>query len=437
MLTRVVALLALALALAAGSSTAHPLDTSRPLLGVDYYATDCIHGGNDLLKDTPDPALERDQLFAMHASGLNSLRLTINYTSDRNLTNGGHGGAIAINPDGTMGEPYRSNFVRYLTDVRDAGFSDVTIAFYPYGPNSPSPWTTGSYVDSWNPYLYAADWRFVQDVHDLTKQYGPPESHFDLMAEGPPSDGDRQQVGSQIDDFISRLYSDYVTKYGSADAFVTVIDKIPAGDDTRLVHLIEELRSTGKPLPQWWGLDIEYTGPVAARNLADADATLNTYGIEGSFALGETAYENGSVAAAVKSFNATAAHKVVQVEEYPDWGEAGCWSAPYTGEAYLKILGIEPDPLRAAVDGHGRLTLTTSDGIPVRALRAGMYTIAVTDASRRDDFHLTGPGINVRTGLRFIGTRTWTVVLRGGMVGYRSDRRHGRNGAFLVLVPAS
>jgi hypothetical protein len=409
-------------------------DVPPGLVGVDYYNTDCV-GGPNLLKDAANPTLERLQMFAMHASGLNSLRYTINYTSDTSLINGGHGGAITIEPDGMMGEPYRSRFIRYLTDAKAAGFADVTIAFYPYGPNSPAPYTTGTYVDDWDPSLYAADWRFVQDVRDLTKQYGPPQSHFDLMAEGPPSDGDRVQVGMRIDDFISRLYTDYVDKYGNADVFFTAIDKIPAGDDVRLVHLIEDLKSTGKPLPQWWGLDIEYTGSVAARNLSDANATLTAYGLSGSFALGETAYENTDVARAVQSFNTTAAHRVIQVEEYPNWGEPGCWSAPYTSDVYLKVLGIQPGPLVGRVDAGGKPTLTTSDAVPVKALKAGRYTVVVTDASKRAGFRISGPGFRRHTSARFRGTVTWTIKVSDeyGWT-YASVGRKVHSVAFVVLA---
>ncbi len=56
-----------------------------------------------------------------------------------------------------MIEPYQTRFIRYLTDTKAAGFTDVTIAFFPYGPNSPQPWTTGANIDDWDPSLYAAD----------------------------------------------------------------------------------------------------------------------------------------------------------------------------------------------------------------------------------------------------------------------------------------
>lgn len=423
-----------ALAATGGSVAAQRLDASQPLVGVDYYSTDCIHAGTNLLKDAADPELERDQLFAMHASGLNSLRYTINYTSDPSVANGDRGGALPL-PGGDLVEPYRSRLIRYLTDARDAGFTDVTIAFYPYGPNSPIPDSTGPYIDDWNPALYADDWRFIRAVRDLTKQYGPSESHFDLMAEGPPSDQGPADISIRTDDYIKRLYRDYVTAYAAGDVFFTVIDKIPELDDSRLSRLIRTLRSTGEPLPNWWGLDIEYTGNVAYQNLTDADATLRAYGVDGSLALGETAYENFGVADAVQRLTKTTGRRVAQVEEYPNWGQPDCWSAPYTGAAYLKVLGIEPGPLRGGVGSSGQLTLTTSDGVPITALRADRYTVLVTDASRRDNFHLVGPGVNRRTGLRFKGTARWTVHVRSGIYRYRSDRPHSRlQGRFQVLI---
>ena len=420
----------------ASSAIAGQRDTPQALVGVDYYNTDC-RGGPQLIRDAADPVLERKQLFAMHASGLNSLGLVINYSTDPSHLNDNHGGAVPIQPDGELGEPYRSRLIRYLTDVRDAGFADVTIRFQPHGPNSPQPWTSGGYVDDWDPSLYAADWHFVQDVHGLAKQYGPPESHFDILAEGPPSDGDRNQLGSRIDDYISRLYTDYVNAFGNADVFFSAIDKIPAGDDSRLVHLIEDLRATGKPLPTWWGLDIEYTGAVAAQNLADAEATLNRYGVVGSLALEETAYEDGAVSAAVKSYNATANHPVVQVEEYPNWGEPSCWSAPYTGDAYLRVLGIPAGPLLGRVDASGRPTFTSSDRIPVHALIAGrQYTVVVTDASRRAGFRLSGFGFKRQTRASFRGTVTWTIKFDGYGWSYAAvSGRRVRSVAVEMLSP--
>jgi len=407
-------------------ATAARRDGTQPLVGADYYSTDC-HGGPGLVHDAADPTLEREQLFAMHASGLNSMGLVLNYTTDPNHLDDNHGGAVPIQPDGTLGEPYRTRLITYLTDVRDAGFTDVTLRFQPHGPNSPQPWTSGGYVDDWNPSLYANDLRFIEDVHGLAKQYGSPESHFDILAEGPPSDYTRTQLGSRIDDYIEQLYTDYVNAFGSSDVFFSAIDKNPVADHSILVNLIQDLKGTGKPLPSWWGLDIEFNGAIAAQDLADAESTLNAAGVSGSLALEETAYEDGPVSAAVQTYNAAApAQPVVQVEEYPSWGESNCASAPYTGDAYLSALGIRTEPLLARVDAQGRPSLTTSDGIPVVALIAGRrYTIVVTDASKLAGFRLvSGGGFRAQTTAAFRGSVTWTVDVESPHWAYASF--HGR-----------
>lgn len=389
----------------ATSATAARRDVSHPLVGADYYNTDC-RGGPNLILEAADPTLEREQLFAMHAAGLNSMGLVLNYTTDPNHLDN-HGGAMLIQSDGTLGEPYRTRLIRYLTDVRDAGFTDVTLRFQPHGPNSPQPWTSGGYIDNWDPSLYTDDWHFIQDVHGLAKQYGPPESHFDILAEGPPSDYIRSQLGSRIDDYIERLYTDYVNAFGNSDVFLSAIPD----DPSYLVNLIQDLKGTGKPLPSWWGLDIAYTGAGAAQELAAAESTLNAYGLSGTFALEETAYEDGPVSTAVKNYNATATHPVTQIEEYPNWGEPDCWSAPYTGDAYLSALRIQTGPLLARVDAKGKPTLTATDRVPVIALLAGRhYTIVVTDASKAAGFRLSAlGGSRLQTTPTFRGTITWSV----------------------------
>ena len=100
----------------------------------------------------------------MHASGLNSLALVLNYSSDPSRANAPYSGAVTVQPDGTLAEPHRARLIRYLEDARAAGFTDMTIRFVPQDPNSPQPWSSGGYRDEWDASLYAVDWRFIQDV---------------------------------------------------------------------------------------------------------------------------------------------------------------------------------------------------------------------------------------------------------------------------------
>lgn len=57
----------------------------------------------------------------------------------------------------------------------------------------------------------------------------------------------------------------------------------------------------------------------------------------------------------------------------------------------------------------------------VKTLKAGRYKLAVSDFSKIDNFHLSGPGVNKKTGLKFRGAATWAVTLRAGSYTFRSD----------------
>ena len=53
--------------------------------------------------------------------------------------------------------------------------------------------------------------------------------------------------------------------------------------------------------------------------------------------------------------------------------------------------------------------------------KAGKVKIVVADRSSSHDFHLTGPGVNVRTSVGGTGTKTFTVTLKKGTYRYVCD----------------
>ena len=57
----------------------------------------------------------------------------------------------------------------------------------------------------------------------------------------------------------------------------------------------------------------------------------------------------------------------------------------------------------------------------MRTLKRGAYAITVRDRSRRHNFHLSGAGVNRRTGLAQLTTVTWRVTLKAGTLLYVSD----------------
>jgi hypothetical protein len=80
------------------------------------------------------------------------------------------------------------------------------------------------------------------------------------------------------------------------------------------------------------------------------------------------------------------------------------------------------------------ISLKTSAGARVKSLAQATYKIAVTDSSKTQNFHLTGPGVNRRTPVGAKVKRTWTVNLKPGTYKYRSDKKRRLRGKFVVLA---
>jgi len=152
----------------------------------------------------------------------------------------------------------------------------------------------------------------------------------------------------------------------------------------------------------------------------------------------------------------------------------GTWSAPVPGRAFgdpyniwvrpaeagtftvrAKLEGDVPDPnlsnnevsvtttvsapsaparvsLTGTVGPGQRLTLTKANGSRVRTTKAGLYAILVRDRTAKNNFHLTGKGVNKKTGIAQKTTVTWQLALKPGLYRYRSDATRGSGGTFRV-----
>jgi hypothetical protein len=88
--------------------------------------------------------------------------------------------------------------------------------------------------------------------------------------------------------------------------------------------------------------------------------------------------------------------------------------------------------LQGTVGQRSFLTLRL-DGKIVTRLRAGKYTVAVADKSTKDNFHLTGAGVNKTTSVARRQNATWVLTLRKGVYRYSSDGSTKRKGTFRVV----
>jgi hypothetical protein len=100
-------------------------------------------------------------------------------------------------------------------------------------------------------------------------------------------------------------------------------------------------------------------------------------------------------------------------------------AAPATPRALPQLFG--------AVGPGSVLTFKNKADKPVRALKPGKYTISVQDRSKTQNFHLVGPGLNVKTSVKRVSSSGWAVVLKQGTFRYYSDAAPSRlKGSFRV-----
>ena len=78
-------------------------------------------------------------------------------------------------------------------------------------------------------------------------------------------------------------------------------------------------------------------------------------------------------------------------------------------------------PTLNGVDGPGFTITLKKAGKKVSRLKAGKYKVVVKDLSNIHNFHLTGPGVNKKTGVGAKGTFTWTVTLKKGTYKFICD----------------
>lgn len=97
---------------------------------------------------------------------------------------------------------------------------------------------------------------------------------------------------------------------------------------------------------------------------------------------------------------------------------------------YFLAGAIAPTAFTGTVGPKKTISLRPKTALPGPAL------ITVSDRSKTDNFHLTGPGVNQKTGVKTRGKATWTVNLVPGRYAYKSDKTKKLRGSLVVNFPA-
>ena len=86
--------------------------------------------------------------------------------------------------------------------------------------------------------------------------------------------------------------------------------------------------------------------------------------------------------------------------------------------AAFGLLAVAPaqaaTPSLVGKVGPGFTITLKKGGAKVTKLKAGKYSITVSDLSSSHDFHLVGPGVNKTTSVGGTTKVTWTVTLQKG-----------------------
>jgi hypothetical protein len=80
------------------------------------------------------------------------------------------------------------------------------------------------------------------------------------------------------------------------------------------------------------------------------------------------------------------------------------------------------------------ISVKTSSGSKAKSIAAKKYKLTVSDTSNKQNFHITGPGVNKKTGVGAKTKATWTLTLKPGTYKYRSDKSRKLRGSFKVVA---
>jgi hypothetical protein len=107
---------------------------------------------------------------------------------------------------------------------------------------------------------------------------------------------------------------------------------------------------------------------------------------------------------------------------------AGCGgddeAAPTETETATSVPSTLPETgmvLRGSVGPGFEISLTDDAGEPVTTLAPGSYTLMTDDKSDIHNFHLSGEGVDVGTGVGETGTDSFDVDLAGGTYSFVCD----------------
>jgi plastocyanin len=89
--------------------------------------------------------------------------------------------------------------------------------------------------------------------------------------------------------------------------------------------------------------------------------------------------------------------------------------------ALIAVSVAQARPARTAATITGTVGPGFTISMNKKSVKAGTYTIKISDKASIHNFHLTGPGVNKSTSVSKTGNTTWTVKLKKGTYKFVCD----------------
>jgi hypothetical protein len=313
----------------------YPRPGREPLIGVNYthYAfPNCTFHRTYIIASYHEPGVAEkvhNQLLEMRRAGIATIRTVLWHDAT-----GQDWGPIP-SAGGKLREPFRTNLIRYVSEIRKFGFARFTLAFEPERTHNPLR-------RAYKPAKLRENWRFIAAVRPLVKRYGPRNTRFDLFSEGAPNETPTryEPLPQQTARYLRTLYRLYVSRFGNRDVSVSAIGSTdPPRPTNRLENLIRILRSSGKPLPRWYDLHIGYNPAGASNALRQAKAVLDQNRQYQPLVIGDLGYDNPAIARVIKRSLKRSSRRLEEVSPWYTRVRLGCQvTPPYEPGSYGREL---------------------------------------------------------------------------------------------------